>query len=181
MGIDGKAQGAATVAGVIVGAFVAFVNSARLGDVLSQASSTAIRTTLLTSWIGAIVTVILCVLAMRVRNAPPQFIAEEQIDEALELAAVEDSSDMAERVLRYYQVQLTNAKTSLEAMHAHVQNKGRWLFGPQVTLLISLAVTDGVHTCGDRHAHCANQPLKNGAAVVQTRTRSMPPWFAACT
>jgi hypothetical protein len=139
VGLDGKAQAAGTVAGVVVGALVAFVNATRLSQLLSREGSGCLHALLFASTLGALATVILSVLAMRVRDAVMPFAAEDQIAEAEDLAALSEATIPPDRVFRYYGGRLNHSKVALQDMSDHIESKARWVLATQIALSFTLA------------------------------------------
>jgi len=138
VGLDGKAQSAATVAGVSIGAVVAFIDASRLNALIIRNGVWWHYMIALLPAATALITVILSLVAMCVRGTVVQFSAMEQIDEAEDLAKLAGDEVSVERVLGYYGGRLNHCKGALKNIAAHVESKGRWVIAAQVGLVISL-------------------------------------------
>jgi uncharacterized membrane protein len=139
VGLDGKAQAAGTVAGVVLAALFAYVNASHSVSI-SNPPPIASHILLIGCAVGALLTVVVSVISMRVRDAVMPFAATEQITEAEDLAALPAAEISSERVLRYYRGRLNHSKLALGDMSKHISIKGRWTLGTQIILIVTLAI-----------------------------------------
>jgi hypothetical protein len=139
VGLDGKAQAAGTVAGVVLAALFAFVNASHSAAIPLPAPR-GLHILLFGSSVGALLTVIISIIAMRVRDAVTPFAATEQITEAEDLADLPASEISSDRILLYYRGRLTHLKMALGDMSRHITIKGRWALTAQIVLISTLAL-----------------------------------------
>jgi hypothetical protein len=138
IGLDGKAQSAGTVAGVVMGAVVAFVNAPRLDAFLCSHKSLAGRLLILAPAGLALITVIMALSVLWVRNTAVPHAAGEQMDEAEELANLPDDEVSTEQVVRYFRGRFTHLREALKDIDAAVSAKGWRLLAAQIALAATL-------------------------------------------
>jgi len=137
MGLDNKAQSAATVSGVVLAAFVAIVNSGHTKALLSSGCICSYLL-LLAPAIGALVTVIVGLAASRVIEVTIPFAAIDQIGEAEALARIPIEEMSSSYVLSYHLERLTHWRIALADIDRSVLMKSRWVYAAQALLVLTL-------------------------------------------
>ncbi|HEX5716846.1 MAG TPA: hypothetical protein VF179_11855 [Thermoanaerobaculia bacterium] len=137
--LDGKAQSTATVSGVVLASVIAFVNAGRLSPLLS---STGVFGYLLviSPAVGALIAVIISLLASKVVKVSVPFSADVQIKEVEDLIDLPAQELSGDHVLSFYQSRLSHCEKSLANMAAGVGKKARLVFWAQVLLVSTLFI-----------------------------------------
>jgi hypothetical protein len=139
-GLDSKAIAAGTVAGIIFGALVAFLNKPSL--LLRAFTGSAWHEFLLFfAPLGAFVTIILSVIVVQVRDTAISTSAQAQIKETHDLSEIDRRSLSLDHIVDFYLTSLSYSESALKDMSDHVSCKGTILRWAQGCLLLTLLST----------------------------------------
>jgi hypothetical protein len=86
----------------------------------------------------ALSTVIVSLIAMRVRNTSMPFATGRQIAEVQDVLELPPELFSNERILRYYRGRLSHLRHAVACIHSHVQSKGTWVLVAQLLLVATL-------------------------------------------
>jgi uncharacterized membrane protein YkvI len=131
--IEAKAQGTVTIAGVFIASAFAFLNQ------LTE-STTSLQRLLLASGItGLVATVLLSVVALRVRTIYQAPIGEDQYKPVMDLLKIKEADVLAERLPGLQHDRLDGWKSTNEKLTKERRKKAETLFAAQVVLVVTLA------------------------------------------
>lgn len=140
VGLDSKAIAAGTIGGVLFGVIVALFHKSRLVGVVSTGAVWH-ELLLFCAPLGAVLTIILSVFVVRVRDAALATSAESQIAEISDLCAIDRSNLSLEHILDFYLASLSHFDESLCDLGQHVQSKGSILRWAHWSLVVTVAST----------------------------------------
>ena len=137
--LDGKAQAAATVSGILLASVVAFVNAGRLSTLLSSVGTWGYLL-VLSPAVGALVTVIVSFVAAKVMKVAVPFSAPDQLKEVGDLADLPPEELSKDYLLDYYRDRLTHWKAALADIAAGVERKARLVLWTQALLVLTVVL-----------------------------------------
>lgn len=140
VGLDSKAIAAGTIGGILFGAIVAFLNKPKLLSVVVTGAAWH-ELLLFCAPLGSVLTIILSVFVVQVRNAALATSAEIQIAEISDLCAIDRSHLSSSHIVDFYMTSLSNFEESLCDLASHVQSKGTILRWTHWSLLFTVAST----------------------------------------
>lgn len=131
--LDTKAQGAATVSGILLASVVAFVNAGRLSTLLSSVGGCG-HVLVLSPAISALATIVMSFVAAKVTKITVPFAADEQLEEAGNLADLPPAELSKDHLLSYYRDRLAHWREALKSIAAGVERKASLVLWTQALL-----------------------------------------------
>jgi hypothetical protein len=138
-GVDGKAQYTATISSFVLASFVALMNAKRFELLLSSHCVGNYLLVILPP-VCALLSVILSLVATKVRDVAIPYGAADQIKDAENLADLQCDEFTAEHVLDYYRARLRHWKIALDDIAGAVERKSAWVLRSQILMVIALTL-----------------------------------------
>jgi len=134
---DGKAQNAATVSGIVLAAVVALANGGRFRILFSGSCPCAFLLVLVPP-LGALITIVLSLMATRLMAITVPFDIAGQIEEADDLNKIARDQLSADHIISYYFAQLDHWKEAIKDIEEKAAKKAKWLFAAQLVLVFTV-------------------------------------------
>jgi hypothetical protein len=136
VGLDGKAQAAGAVAGVLAGFVTSVVNASQFAAFLAGGEW---RYGLLAlPAIFAVGTVVVSIWAMRVQKTIMPYATDGQMREVQALIELPPTDLSADRLLRYHQGRLKQIHDAIADIRGHIERKGKRVLAAQALLIATL-------------------------------------------
>ncbi|UWZ81829.1 hypothetical protein [Occallatibacter riparius] len=135
-GIDAKAQGTATVGGIVLAAVASFFKDGYV-VALMKAGGLKVLVVVLPPALS-LVAVILSAVALRVKDIIVPFESVNQMREATDLSKLSSEEFSDEHVITFYLRRNRRWRDALESIHGALQTKANWTLAAQCVLITAL-------------------------------------------
>jgi hypothetical protein len=139
MALDGKAQAAATVAGVALASVVAFIKPEHLKASVAACGIWGYALVALPG-IGALATILLSIRAVRVTEMTIPYAAADQIGETEDLLQLDPAELTGGHLLDFQRARLRHWKKALEDVRKAVEHKAQRVAQAQKALVVTITL-----------------------------------------
>lgn len=138
--IDAKAQGAATIAGMVLAGTFAVLKPDLARDVVQSCGSSVGLLVITLPGVLALITVFLALRTIWVRRVTQPYAATLELAEVLDLAQQRPFEQTKERFFKLRLTRLHHWSGAVADIESVVEKKARWLLGTQAVLFVTLLV-----------------------------------------